>query len=367
MTDGQLAAQVIMTGIDAAGPLSEGERARLRRVPAGAVMLFGKNLGAGAESIRLMTRELSALLAIEAGEGSADGTEGDAADGDGAEDDAAGVEKTVRPFIAVDHEGGDVQRVAEGRLPAPLSYWEMAGASGRDAALLAVERDAEEAGRALSALGINMNLAPLAETLRDGNRLFLGTRSYGPDAAFVADAAAAFIRGMGRSGAACVIKHFPGNSDADPHIEASRLALDAEGLKEAAAPFAALIDAGLPAAVMVSHAVVPAWDAENPASLSQAVIGKLREGQGAGVIILADDFSMGAAGAGVGNYRTEAKAVAALAAGADMVMAWPRNLVSTHETILKALSDGTLPRSRLQDAAARVIARKTRRPPQSAK
>jgi beta-N-acetylhexosaminidase len=344
MTDGQLAAQVIMTGIDAAGRLSEGERARLRRVPAGAVMLFGKNLGTDAESIRLMTGELAALLAIKAedGEGRADG-------------------QIVWPFIAVDHEGGDVQRVADGSLPAPLSYWETAEAVGADAALLAVERDAERAGAALAELGINMNLAPLAETLTDENRLFLGTRYYGPDAAFVADAAAAFVRGMGRSGLVCVIKHFPGNSDADPHLEASRLELDAEGMKDAVAPFAALIDAELPAAVMVSHAVVPAWNAESPASLSEAVIGKLRRDLGFGGIILADDFAMGAV---AGGYGTEGKAVAALAAGADMVMAWPRNLVSTHETILTAISSGTLPRERLQDAAARIIAQKMRlRPP----
>jgi beta-N-acetylhexosaminidase len=342
MTDSQLAAQVIMTGIDAARRLSEGERERLLRVPAGAVMLFGKNLGTDAESIRLMTGELSALLSIEAGEGA-----------DGA--------VVIRPFIAVDHEGGDVQRIAEGRLPAPLSYWEMAGASGRDDALLAVERDAEEAGAALSALGINMNLAPLAETLTDGNRPFLGTRSYGPDTAFVADAAAAFIRGMGRSRIVCVIKHFPGNSAADPHLEASLLLLDADELKEATATFAALIGARLPAVVMVSHAVVPAWDADRPASLSAAVIGRLREWMGAGGIILADDFSMGAV---AGGYGTEDKAVAALVAGADMVMAWPRNLVSTHETILTAISSGSLSRERLQDAVARIIAQKTRiRPP----
>jgi beta-N-acetylhexosaminidase len=337
LTDEQLAAQVIMTGVDARGALSGGEKERLRRVPAGAVMLFRKNLDTDREAVRLMIAEINreAVCPLPGG-------------------------VRLPPFIAVDHEGGDVHRFTSGveRLPAPLSYFELATRDGREAALLAVEADATRSANEIAALGITMNLAPLAEVLTGENSAFLGTRSYGSDAEFTADAAAAFMRSMKAAGIACVIKHFPGNAG-DPHVETSLMRGGAESLREAVAPFAALISGGGPAAVMVSHIVVPAWDAERNASLSEVVMKeKLRGEAGFGGIILSDDFSMGAVS---GGYDTEKKSVAALAAGADMVMAWPRNLVSVHSAILAALENGSLPHARLVDAASRIVREKLRR------
>ncbi|MDR2796628.1 MAG: glycoside hydrolase family 3 protein [Spirochaetaceae bacterium] len=343
MTDEQLAAQVIMAGVDACGAVSGGEKERLRRVPAGAVMLFRKNLDTDAEAIRRMIDE----ILTEAGYR------------------PAGADIRIEPFMAVDHEGGEVHRFTSGveRLPAPLSYFELAERDGREAALLAVEADAARSANEIAALGITMNLAPLAEVLTDENKAFLGARSYGPDPDFTTAAAAAFMRGMKAAGIACVLKHFPGNSGADPHLEAPLMSIDAVALQEAVAPFAVLITAAgggpPPAAVMVSHVVVPAWDAAQNASLSQVVMGeKLRGELRLNGIILADDFSMGAVS---GGYDTAEKSVAALAAGADMVMAWPRNLVSIHDAILAALAGGRLPRARLEDAAARVVREKLRR------
>ena len=339
MTDEQLAAQVIMAGVDARGPPDEDEAGRLRRVPVGAVMLFRKNLDTDAGSIRRMTGELCEAAGLR----------------------LDGVAR-IEPFIAIDHEGGDVHRFTSGveRLPAPLSYFELAEQAGREAALLAVEADAERSAAELAALGITMNLAPLAETLTDGNMAFLGTRSYGPDPDFTATAAAAIMRGMKAAGIACVLKHFPGNAGTDPHLETPLMAGGVETLRQAVAPFAALSAAAgggtPPAGVMVSHVLVPAWDADLNASLSEVVMRqKLRGELGFNGIILADDFSMGAVS---GGYGTAEASVAALAAGADMVMAWPRNLVSVHNAILSALADGRLPRARLVDAASRIVREK---------
>jgi beta-N-acetylhexosaminidase len=124
-------------------------------------------------------------------------------------------------------------------------------------------------------------------------------------------------------------------------------------------PFAELIRAGPPSGIMVSHAVVPAWDGERNASLSAEVMGgRLRGELGFKGIVLGDDFSMGAlAGSG---FRPEEAAVEALIAGADMVMAWPLNLRSIHGSILQALEAGRLSRNRLEEAAARIIAEKLR-------
>jgi beta-N-acetylhexosaminidase len=152
-----------------------------------------------------------------------------------------------------------------------------------------------------------------------------------------------------------VVKHFPGNAKVDPHkarpvIDADKAALDAM-----IAPFAGLIRDADPPAVMVSHAVVTAADAERNGSLSPAVLDWLRAIGFTGVAV-ADDFSMGA----VAGIRETDAVVAALNAGVDMVMAWPPSLSAVHRAIASALKNGSISRSRLEEAASRVIAQKIR-------
>jgi beta-N-acetylhexosaminidase len=276
----------------------------------------------------------------------------------------------IPPFMAVDHEGGDVHRFGRGvtRLPAPLSFWDMADDAdgGWEKALAAVEDAARKSGGELRALGITVNLAPVAEVLSEENRAFLDTRSYGPDADFVAAAAAAFIRGMEQAGVICVVKHFPGNTGVDPHSKTSVLVADGATLNAMTAPMAALLrrptgsptGSRNPPMVMVSHVLVPAWDGERSASLSPRIIQDwLRGEMGFTGVILADDFSMGAVSS---TKSAEAAVVEALNAGVDMVMAWPSNINAIHAAILAALANGGLSRDRLREAAVRIIAVKLR-------
>lgn len=333
MEDRLLAAQVIMAGVDGNGGLGEPMRALLRAVPAGGIMLFSYNLQVEKEDIHPFLETLSVLVA----------------------------EPGTAPFIAVDHEGGSVHRfgTAIERLPPPLSFWDMAQIEGKEYALAMVEASARRSGGELRALGITMNLAPVAEVLTGENRLFLDDRSYGPDAAFVEDAAAAFVRGMSAAGIACVVKHFPGNTGVDPHRAAPLLPGDRETLDRMIRPFAGLIRRVSPAALMVSHGIVPAWDETRNASLSAPVIrGWIREDLGFTGIVLADDFSMGALAA-LGLSPEEA-AVEALKAGVDMVMTWPKDLKGLHGAILGALGRGVLSRERLREAAAHILFEKIR-------
>jgi beta-N-acetylhexosaminidase len=264
----------------------------------------------------------------------------------------------------VDHEGGVVHRFAPdvGRLPPPLSYWEQAqdvADGSREKALDAVETAAYESGQEIRGLGITLNLAPVVEVLTDTNQAFLEDRSYGPDGEFVKAASAAFIRGMERAGIICVVKHFPGNTGDDPHSTAITRGGDRDSLNRLIEPMAALLAVPRPPMVMVSHALVPAWDGDRSASLSPAVIGLwLREELGFTGVILADDFSM--AGAVTAGLSPEAAAVEALIAGVDMVITWPRTLTALYRTILAALDDGRLSRERLQEAAARILYEKIR-------
>jgi beta-N-acetylhexosaminidase len=331
-----LASQVLMAGLDNKTWLSGVMKTLLEDHPPGGLMFFRYNLNMEKDQVRSFLEDCSSLV-------------------------AAAVPGGISPFLAVDHEGGLVHRFGPGveKLPAAASFWETAQGEGWEAALEAVETGARRSGGELRSLGITMNFAPVAEILTGDNHPFLETRSYGPDGAFVEAAAAAFIRGMDAAGIACVVKHFPGNSGADPHRDTTVLAVEGEALDRMVRPFAFLIKNFQVPAFMISHVVIPAWDGERNASLSPGIIqGRLREDMGFTGIVLADDYSMGAVA--LSGLDTEDAVVAALNAGVDMVMVWPSNIRSVHNAILAALRDGRLAKERLRDAAERILAEKIR-------
>ncbi|MDR2402671.1 MAG: glycoside hydrolase family 3 protein [Spirochaetaceae bacterium] len=354
LDDRLLAAQVIITGIDGREVLGESMAALLEAVPAGGIMLFAYNINTDRETISPFLENCSRRIA---GATVIGGDTGAAGDG---RDSGFGF-SGIPPLIAVDHEGGKVQRFGSPfrQLPAPASYWETAQIRGWDYALEVIEEDARLSGLELRKMGITLNFAPVAEISTPENQGFLDDRSYGPDGTFVTAATGAFVRGMGAAGILCVVKHFPGNGEGDPHQETALLAMDSAALDLMIAPFTALVRGGAPAGIMVSHVLVPAWDAKRIASLSPVVMGdKLRKELGFTGIILGDDFSM-AAVRSLGLDPGEA-AVEALIAGADMVMAWPLNLRDVQRAIVSALRDGRLNRERLQEGAERVLCQKIR-------
>jgi len=338
LDDRRLAAQVIISGIDGKGRLPHYMRLLLEECPAGGIMLFRYNLDADNEAIQALIAETAALIT--------------------AENSVENPTAAIPPFVAVDHEGGTVNRFRPGvaDLPPAAFYREMA----QNSAITGINAGSFNAGMAISALGINLNLAPVAEYLHADNRDFLEDRSYGADPVFTAEAAAAFIAGMEQAGILCVVKHFPGSAGADPHRFPSILKGGREALAELTAPITALIRGGQARAIMVSHSAVPAWDSENIASLSSTVMGDwLRQELGFEGIIVCDDFSMASAG-GQSHLKPETAAVLSLAAGADMVLVWPPDLRRTHRAILTALNNGKLSRERLREAAGRIIFEKIR-------
>ena len=333
MDERLLASQVLITGLDGKSSLSPAMEALLGEIPPGGIMLFKYNLASGKDDVRSFLALSSALVSEASG---------------------------LIPFIAVDHEGGLVHRFGPGvkKLPAAFSFWELAREESPEAALELLEREVSGSAREIRDLGVTMNFAPVAEALDDGNRDFLETRSYGPDPAFTERAASVFARAMDAAGVACVVKHFPGNTG-DPHGGPAFLEADRAALDRMTAPFAGMTLRLRPAALMVSHVVVPAVDEERNASLSPLVMtGWLREELGFQGILITDDFSMAAvSSSGLGP---EDAAVEALIAGADMVMTWPQNIAPVHRAILFALEEGRLPRRRLREAVQRIIAEKIR-------
>ncbi|MBL8966678.1 MAG: glycoside hydrolase family 3 protein [Spirochaetaceae bacterium] len=320
------AAEVLLVGVGGKGRPSAESLALLDKLEPGGVVLFGFNVGAEAAELGPFVAELQSLASA----------------------------KGRLPFlVAIDHEGGSVFRFRGGitRLPSPASV----GARGPDYAALLGRR----AGLELQALGVNLALAPVVELLDEGNRELLGDRSYGRDPAKVDAAAGAFIAGLQSAGVAATAKHFPGNAGADPHkllpvLKATR----AEFERDFYPRFAAARRAGV-GAVLLSHVLVPAVDPKRPATLSPALVrDELKTKLGFEGVVLTDDLYMKALAA---ERPPELSAVEALNAGADLLMlsaggSAPR----VRDAILRAVEAGRLPASRLDDAAARVVALKLR-------
>ena len=328
MDDRLLAAQLLISGVDGNSALPLNMVELFTEIPAGGIMLFKYNLNTNTDTIRSFLKEISAFINEKAG---------------------------IPPFMAVDHEGGTVNRLPSGAadLPSAVVYWELFVKEGKEAALKKIEEDTLRTGKQLSELGINMNFAPVAETLIDENRAFLSRRSYGPDHAFTAEAVSIFVESMRQSGVLCVVKHFPGSAGTDPHYSKSVLNMDKASLDILVSPFTAAIKNGAKA-IMAAHTAVPAIDSEI-ATLSPVIMGKWLRGElmfdG---IIISDDFIMAAAG----NQNPEDAAVLSVIAGSDMILVWPAHLRKTHEAFMKALEEGRLSRERLLDAALRVIYKK---------
>ncbi|EKF75261.1 Beta-hexosaminidase [Alcanivorax hongdengensis A-11-3] len=229
--------------------------------------------------------------------------------------------RAVRPeiLIAVDQEGGRVQRFRDGftRLPAMAAlgrrYDSNPAAACREATLLG-ELMASE----LVAMDIDISFAPVLD-LDYGSSTVIGDRSFHGHADAMIALAGAFIDGMSAAGMAATGKHFPGHGHvvADSHLE---LPVDPRPLAEIEhadlRPFAAL--APRLAGMMPAHVIYSAVDAEHTAGFSRHWLQTvLRARLGFRGVIFSDDLSMAGAHA-VGDCT--ARAAAALDAGCDMAL-----------------------------------------------
>lgn len=220
-------------------------------------------------------------------------------------------------LIAVDQEGGRVQRFRDGfvRLP-PMA------ALGRDyrhapaQALQAADLLGELMAEQLRALDIDISFAPVLD-LDHGTSTVIGDRSFAADAATVVALAGAFMDGMARAGMAATGKHFPGHGhvQADSHLELPEDARSRQQLAADLAPFKAL--APRLEGIMPAHVRYAAVDAE-PAGFSRYWLQDVLRGEcGYRGVIFSDDLGM--AGAAVAGSFSE-RAAAALGAGCDMVL-----------------------------------------------
>jgi beta-N-acetylhexosaminidase len=255
-------------------------------------------------------------------------------------------------LIATDQEQGLVGRIGP---PATQLPGSMALGAARSDQLAAAA--AGVTGDELRAMGIALDLAPVADVNVNPGNPVIGVRSFGSDPALVARLVASQVRAYQRAGVAATAKHFPGHGDTDvdshtglPVIHHSRAQLERVDLP----PFRAAISSGV-AAVMTAHVVVPALDPSGrPATLSRPIVtGLLRQRLGFDGVVITDALEMAGVRQMFGDDRVP---VEALKAGVDMLLMPPDGSFGLqYRAVLRAVRSGAISRARLDQAVYRIL------------
>ena len=308
----------------AAGMVREGR--------AGGVVLFSDNVRNPAE-----LRRLTAALAAGSGD--------------------------APPFIAIDQEGGTIQRLTRAKGFRSLPSARSVGAMDLASACALYSGTAVE----LHALGINVNLGPVVDLDVNPSSPAIGrkARSYARDPVKVEAYARAFIAAHEAAGVLTVVKHFPGHGSAatDPHKQA--VDITATWNASELEPFSALVAAHEADMIMVGHLVHPRFsDGNLPASLSRRTLtDELRLRLGFTGLIVTDDLRMGAI---ANRFAVEDAAVLAIGGGADLVIVAGRDASDSDvadrivRAVTAAVVAGRIPAARIEGSYARIMAARTR-------
>jgi len=225
------------------------------------------------------------------------------------------LEELGRPLLlAVDQEGGTVAR-----MPPPFTQLPDAailGGRGRSS----VSHYSGLTAKEMFKVGLNMNLAPVLDVNHLNSASIMKRRSFGSDPSLVAECGAAAVAATQSEKVMATAKHFPGlgRTEKDPHHDLPVISATSEELHhQDVIPFLAAIQAKV-ACVMTSHTLYLGLDAENPATFSPVILRTmLRDQFGYDGVVITDDLEMGAV---VERYSPEDAAIAALKAGADLLL-----------------------------------------------
>ncbi len=268
-------------------------------------------------------------------------------------------------LVATDEEGGSVDRLAfyYGSTPSPQA---LAATGDPRQAYAQAQTDAQR----LRALGFNVDFAPLAD-VSQGNGID-PSRTFGVTPGAVATYAGAFLDGLQHNGVAGTLKHWPGlgASSGNPdftlptvnHTQAQLNAIDFASFR--------MLLARQPGMIMVTHVIVPAYDAQAPASLSPTLVqGVLRGQLGYQGVVVTD--AMDAQGLIAymrqQGYSDPAQGIAeacvrAFLAGDDLIEApiEQDRLAAVVAAMTQAVNTGRISQARLREAAHRIVALKVR-------
>lgn len=254
-----------------------------------------------------------------------------------------------RPLVLIDQEGGDVKR-----LPALPPDRDAAEIGAAPAPAAEARRQGRETGRALRSLGINVNLAPVAD-VPDRSTTFLGSRSFSRSPAVVASAACGFVEGMQGAGVSAALKHFPGLGHAGGDTDLTSVTIDADA-REIRADLAAYAQCGADVDfVMLSSAAYPRLGIRRQAVLVPRTYALLAD-LGFRGLTVSDALDTPS----FANVRQPARA--AVRAGLDVLLysSGEDPARRAYRRLLADVRAGRLPRERVERAGARVVAFKAR-------
>lgn len=258
-------------------------------------------------------------------------------------------ESSVIPLLmGVDEEGGSVVRISSNSNLYPnhfqsLRYiYNQSGISG-------INLDTSNKSILLKELGLNVNLAPVADYSNNPND-FIYDRTVGNNIDETSECIKNIVRIYNENNIGCTLKHFPGyGNNVDTH---TGIAIDNRDynsfLESDFKPFIAGIEEGAPS-ILVSHNIVTSMDEDNPASLSKKVHDILRDDLDFTGVIMTDDLAMNAI-----TLYTDNPYVSAVLAGNDLLIT--SDYKKTYDDIIKATLDGVIDEEVINKACFRVLA-----------
>ena len=253
-------------------------------------------------------------------------------------------------FLAVEEEGGSANQITKANL----------GTKTDGAKAIADGGDPQNAYQAaltiggyLKELGINMDLAPVAD-LANVDKSIMADRSYGDNAEQVSAYVLNAVKGLREQGVIPCVKHFPGMGsvtvDPEKGVAVSERS-EADVWANELELFHKLVDEKIPV-IMVGNMAIPGLTGDNtPCSLSEKVVTEILRGQlGFEGLVITDMLNDKAV---ADYYSSEEAAIMALKAGCDVILC-PENFEEAYQGVLKAVEEGTISQERIDDALRRV-------------
>lgn len=248
-------------------------------------------------------------------------------------------------LIMTDQEGGEVKR-----LPGPPDY-----SAAQMSNPTRAKAQGVATGKLLKRAGVNLDLAPVADVARVDGFIAQENRAFGSKPSVVSAAACAFADGLASQGVGYTLKHFPGLGSAIASTDTQPVSVS-ESAADIHADDAAYRKCGHQplAVVMVSSASYTHLTGKTPAVMSSKIYNQVMPADGITALVISDSFQSGA----IAVQKTPARR--SINAGLDMVM-YPGTesaALYAYSVLLADARQGTLEPTRVQAAAARVLALK---------
>jgi beta-glucosidase-related glycosidases len=258
-------------------------------------------------------------------------------------------------FVATDEEGGVVNRLMDTVGTTYIGSMYYYKDDGDETAY----ENAYTIANDMSALGFNLDFAPVADVWSNPDNTVIGERAYSDDYAQAAELVGNAVKGFNDGGVMCTMKHFPGHGDTaeDSHYSSAYVHRTKEEIMaDEMQPFRSGIEAGAEF-VMVGHLIVPDID-EVPATLSYKIAtGILRDELKFEGVAITDSFEMESI---ADNYSVDDAVVMSVKAGMDMILQ-PKDMASAVNSIEQAVANGELSEDRIDESVRRILTLKESR------